>query len=61
MLMIFITATMCNSLIQWIFKHRPTQAAVNDLLRSLQPLNLDLPLDSRTLLKTPCHIYEKKN
>lgn len=49
-----------NSLIQWIFKHRPTQAAVNDLLRILHPLNLELPLDSRTLLKTPCHIYEKK-
>lgn len=47
-------------LIQWILKFQIPHIAVNNLLQILTPLHLELPLDIRTLLKTPVSLATKK-
>ncbi|KAM0735783.1 hypothetical protein ACS0PU_009744 [Formica fusca] len=48
-----------TSLTQWILKFQIPHVAVNNLLQILTPLHPELPLDSRTLLKTPISIAIK--
>ena len=51
-----------NSLISdlagWATKHRLSRESVNDLLQILIKNQLDVPKDSRTLLKTPRSVHE---
>lgn len=49
-----------TSLTQWILKFKIPHVAANNLLQILAPLNPDLPLDCRTLLKTPVKTIIKK-
>lgn len=49
-----------TSLAQWILKFQIPHVAVYNLLQILTPLHPELPLDSRTLLKTPISIAIKK-
>lgn len=46
----------------WAIKHSITHSALSDLLKSLKqfPEFSDIPIDSRTLLKTPTKICTKK-
>lgn len=45
---------------QWILKFQIPLVAVNNLLQILTPLHPELPIDSRTLLKTSISIAIKK-
>lgn len=50
------TFTLWLELKKWALKHKTTHSALNDLLRLLKNKGLQLPLDSRTLLDTPCTV-----
>ena len=45
--------SLTSDLRSWINKHRPSREAANDLLRILLSNGLNVPKDSRTLMKTP--------
>lgn len=45
--------TMKSRLVEWALKHNITHSAINDLLTILKQSFSDIPLDARTLLKTP--------
>lgn len=47
-------------LAEWTLKFQIPLVAVNNLLQILTPLHPELPIDSRTLLKTPISIAIKK-
>lgn len=49
-----------ENLKQWAINFNIIHCAVTKLLHILAPLNLNLPLDSRTLLKTPVKFVSKK-
>lgn len=44
---------LCSDLSDWALQHNITTRAQNDLLRILRLHNMNVPKDSRTLLKTP--------
>ena len=48
--------SLTSDLISWVNKHRPSREATNDLLKILCSNGLDVPKDSRTLMKTPRHV-----
>ena len=45
--------TVSDALRVWAIKTRPTCSAVGHLLKALRPFHVDLPLDYRTLMRTP--------
>lgn len=48
--------TLCDKLRHWAVTSKPTHNSVTKLLHILSPLHPDLPLDCRTLLRTPTKI-----
>lgn len=48
-----IRNSLSNELQLWTIKHKIPRCAVTDLLHILHPYHTELPIDSRTLLKTP--------
>lgn len=51
-------SNLSSSLLQWSLKYHVSQVAVTSLLHILSPFHPDLPLDSRTLLRTPTSMIE---
>ena len=48
-----VETTVSDALRVWAIKTRPTCSAVGHLLKALRPFHVDLPLDYRTLMRTP--------
>lgn len=51
---------LCSQLKRWAGQQKVSHSMVTDLLHILAPLHPELPLDCRTLLRTPVHMTSKK-